>query len=106
MGPEFTLLQIAFGKFPALMRFVETGLQTFLLFVFVDVQIELEDRGAFIDQQLLELLNMIVAIAPNHFRRQFVYTHDQDIFVMATVEDHHFTFAGRPLVDAPEKIVA
>src|SRR5271154_5624896 len=37
---------------------------------------------------------------------ELVHSHHEDVLVMRSIEDHHFTLAWRVLVDAPEEIVS
>jgi hypothetical protein len=62
-------------------------------------------RVPFCDEQLLEIVDQLVAFRPDRFRNQIVHPHDEDVFVMRAVEDDDLALGRRPLMRAPEKVV-
>ena len=84
---------------------VQAGLETLLLLVFADVEEELEDGRPLVGQHLLEGDHVLIAATPNRFLHQAMHAHDQDILVVAAVEDHDLAFARRVLVDAPQIVM-
>ena len=70
-----------------------------------DVQHEFQDRGAVLDQDFLEGVDLAVALLDLALRRELAHAADQDILVVRAVEDADGAAAGGGEVGAPEEIV-
>ena len=112
--PEFALVEISGGELPMFFRILLTGAEAFGLFFAGDVEEEFQDGGAAVDEHAFEASDLMEAAGPEIFvipevvRKEavLVHTDDEDIFVVAAVEDGESAESGGFLVDAPEKIVA
>ena len=102
--PKVSLMQIVDTELPPLCWVLETILQTFLLLLLADVQEELHDNGAVFGQQLLKVIDVLVALFPHVRGDELVNALHQDRFVVASIEDHHLTLARYLLVRAPKKV--
>ena len=68
LGPELSFRQVVNAKFPPLCRIIKSILQSFLLLVFVNVQIELQYGRTFFAQRSFEIVDFLVAGLPDFFR--------------------------------------
>jgi hypothetical protein len=73
-------------------RVIQPFLKAFPLLILADVQIEFDNSCAIIGQHTLEIVDMVVALAPDITRYEPVYPHDQYIFVMTAVENADVAF--------------
>ena len=69
------------------------------------MQEELEDRCAFIRQQLLESVDVVVPTRPPLFRNQIVDAYHQNVLIMAPIEDGDLAGAWCTCVNAPQIVV-
>ncbi len=103
--PQLAVVEIAETELPPLVGAVDAVLQPFPLLLGGDVQEQLDDRRALVDEQLLELADVGVALAPHRRRRQLLDAHDQHVLVVAAVEHGDLAIGGRVPVDPPEVVV-
>src|ERR1700691_1824115 len=104
-GPIFSFRIVRLADFPAPPGIVQAPLETPQLLFLADVQEEFENVGVVRDQPPLEVVDLPVALGPDFFRNQIVDAHDEHIFVMGAVENHHLAALGNLLFDPPQKIV-
>ncbi len=83
---------------------VQPGLQALLLFVLIDVQIELQDRRPVLGQHLFEIVDLIVTLLPDLLCDQLMDACDQNLFIVTAIEDHNLTLCRYLLVDTPQII--
>src|SRR5689334_6982022 len=69
------------------------------------MQKELENNGTAMGEQLLKIVDFLVASLPDRFGNQVLHASDQHIFVMRTIEDTDAAFAGRVFMHAPQEIM-
>src|SRR6266542_4372759 len=81
------------------------GEQPLALLLLGDVQEELADDGAAVDQQPLEVVDLLVTLLPDLAGDELVDAHDQDVLVVGPVEDADHAVGGGAAVDAPEEVV-
>ena len=86
-------------------RIIEARLKSFLLFVFVNMQKELQDRGLVLRQIFLELIDLIKAFFPYLGRDQIMDAHNQYVLVMTAVKDYDLAVRRCHFMDAPQIIV-
>lgn len=60
--PFGSILEIAGIEFPILLGIIEPGLEALLLFFVGDVQEEFKNSGAFVDEEALEIVDVLVAL--------------------------------------------
>ena len=65
----------------------------------------MEDVGVVLNEAILEGLDSIVTAGPYLLRDKVMNASDQDVFVMRTVKDRHFTPGRRSTMDPPQEIV-
>jgi uncharacterized membrane protein len=112
IGPDEALKRvISLGEIfdvelPVLLGVVQPGLQPLLLLFLGDVQHELEDRRTAVGQELFEVADVLVALAPDIFRHKVVYADDEHVFIVRTVEDADHALCRGGFVDAPEIVVS
>ena len=70
-----------------------------------DVQEELEDRRPLAHEHPLEVVDRVVARAPQRLGREVLDAHDEHVLVVRAVEDADHAVGGRGLVVAPEEVV-
>jgi len=104
--PERALGVVPLADLPVPGGVLDTDLEAFELFGGVDVEIELQDMGAVVVQQLLEIVDVLVAPGPDGLRHHVVHPLHQHVFVVGTVEDAHLSLARRVLVIAPQEVVS
>ena len=103
--PAGALLEVADRELPVLGRVVEPVLQALALLVLRDVEEELEDDGAGLDEQLLEGVDVGEALRRLVARDPALDDRNEDVLVVAAVEDHDLAGGRRLLVDAPQEVV-
>ena len=96
---------IAVFEFPMLRGVIEPLLQPLALFVFRDVQEQFHDGRTLVGQHLFEAADVFVATFPNTLRNKIVHANNEDIFIVAAIEDNDSAVAGRVFVDSPQIIV-
>ena len=69
------------------------------------MQHELQHRGAGLDKQPLEIIDVRIALPRLLGREPAIDHRNQHIFVVAAVEDHDLARPRHALVNAPQKIV-
>ena len=104
--PAGAVVEIAVAELPSFVGAVDAILEPGPLLVARDVQEHLDDGRALVDQHLLELLDVGVALAPHRLRRQFLHPHHQHVLVVAAVEHPDLAPLGSPAVDPPQVVVA
>ena len=105
VGPQLAVVEIAEAELPAFVGAVDAVLQPVALLLGGDVQEQLDDRRALVDEHLLELADVGVALAPHRRRRQLLDAHDEHVLVVAAVEHADLALGGRVPVDPPEEVV-
>ena len=103
--PQVALSQVTLRELPALVGLVEPRLEPLALLVAVDVQEELDDGGALVDEHPLPLVDVSIASAPGRPGHQVVDPHHEHVLVVAPVEDRDMAGGRRPEVDAPQVVV-
>ena len=84
---------------------VEAGRQALPLLPPRDVQHELENHRAVLDQNLLEVIDLLVARSPDRLGSEPPDAHDEHVLVVGPVEDpDRPTWRGR-VVHPPEEVV-
>ena len=81
------MVEVTDVELPVLCVVIEPGLQSFGLFFLGDVQVELQDGGAFVGEKSLEVHNVAIAAAPSLFWHEIEHAYDEDIFIVTSVED-------------------
>src|SRR5262249_5591645 len=70
-----------------------------------DVQKEFQDGDALVGEHPFKVVDQAVALTPDLFRHQLVHAHDQNIFIVAAVEDCDLSLSRGVAVNAPEKVM-
>jgi len=99
------LLEVVGGELPAAVGIVQPGLQAPRLLRAVDVQEELDDRGAFVGEHPLERTDVLVAATPARLGHQPVDPHHQHVLVVRAVEDRDLAIGRHVRVHPPEIVV-
>src|ERR1700720_3634237 len=103
--PALAIVEVRGAELPALLGVGEPFQQPPALLVAVDVEEELEDRGAVLGEQPLEVVDLGVARLPDLGGHEVVDALDQHRLVVAAVEDPDLAGGRHLLVDAPEEVV-
>ena len=70
LGPQLPVLEVAPLELPSLVRVVESCLEASSLLLGGDVEEELDDGGALIGEQALEVVDVLIAPLPSVFGSQ------------------------------------
>jgi hypothetical protein len=105
LWPELALAEVGGIEFPVLVGVVETGLEAASLLVAGDVEEELEDDDVVIDEEVLELVDVVEALADDFGGNQLMDAGDEHILVVGAVEDADHSTGGNRGVTAPEEVV-
>src|SRR5260221_869057 len=100
------LLPVRGGELPGFVDVLLAGEQAPPLLLAGDMEEELDDEGAALREQLLEMIDVRVALFPDVARHELMHACDQHVLVVRAIEDPYNAERGRPNVDAPEKVVA
>ena len=84
--PEESFVEVTEREFPVLVGFIETVLQPLPLLVLRDVKEQLHDRRSFVDEHLLEGVDVGVAPLPPFGGNEVMDTNDEHIFVVRAIE--------------------
>ena len=103
--PKLALFKVAELELPVLGRFVDAGLEALTLLVFGDMQEDFDDRRALIGEHLLEVADVLVALAPSGLGNDVTNANHQDVLVVTPVEDRDVSRRGGVLMDAPQVVV-
>src|SRR6266540_3934399 len=103
--PAVAFLPVVGGELVGLLDVLFAGEQPLALLLLGDVQEELADDGAAVDQQPLEVVDLLVTLLPDLAGDELVDAHDQDVLVVGPVEDADHAVGGGAAVDAPEEVV-
>src|SRR6266849_6454173 len=101
--PEFPLRHIVTTKLPPLGRIVQPLLQTLLLLILVNMELELQYRRILLGEQSLEIVNLSVPMTPYFFRDDLVNSLDKHALVMASVENREFSLPRHLSVLSPQE---
>src|SRR5260370_2169509 len=69
------------------------------------MQEELKNDRIIVSEQLLKVIDFLVAAAPDFLWHQILYASDQHVLVLRAIEDTHDTLSRSNLVYAPPEIV-
>src|SRR6266536_765351 len=94
--PAVAFLPVVGGELVGLLDVLFAGEQPLALLLLGDVQEELADDGAAVDQQPLEVVDLLVTLLPDLAG---------DELVVGSVEDADHAVGGGAAVDAPEEVV-
>jgi hypothetical protein len=103
--PESSLLQIVGIELPVLGGRLEPIPELLQLVFGRDVQHDLQDPRAVVDQQPLEMVDTRIAFFDQRGRCQPLYLGDEDVLVMGAVEYTDHALGRGVRMDAPDKIV-
>ncbi len=103
--PQLALRVVGLADFPVPRRVIEPLLEALELLLGADVEIELENARAVLDEHFLEVVDQLVAVRPHRLRDQLVHAHHQYVLIVRSVEDHDLPFARRTHVGAPQEVV-
>ena len=103
--PQAALGHVLLRELPHLVGVLPARLKALLLLVLGDVQVEFQDHRPRVGQQLLEVVDLLVALAPHIFGGQVLHADDEDVLVLRPVKDADHSPSGRGLVDAPQEVV-
>ena len=95
--PELAVVEVAEPELPALLRRVEPRLESPALLLLRDVEADLDDVRALVDEQPLELADVRVPLAPDLLGRELADAHRDHVLVVRPVEDPELArAAGTP----------
>src|SRR5579885_3666436 len=103
--PEPPLPHVGLGELPRLRGVGEPCAQPRGLLPLADVEEELEDHRAALDEQALEVVDLPVARLERRARHRAVHARDEHVLVVRAIEDRDVTTPGRVAMDAPEEVV-
>ena len=103
--PALALVDVAVLELPLLLRVLQPLFQPGLLLVLGDVQEELADDRAFVDEHAFEVADVVVAPTPLLLRNQVVHANDEHVLVVRAVEDRDVAATRGVFVDAPQVVV-
>ena len=66
---------------------------------------ELHNGRALVGQHLFKATNVFIATFPDTFGNQIVHAYNENILVVAAIEDNNAPIARRVFVDSPQVIV-
>ena len=89
---------IGVADLPILLRVVHSLFESFELLVAIDVEVELEDHGALVDQEALKGVDVLETLRPHLLRNQVVDPDYQNILVVGAVENRDRASLRRRLV--------
>lgn len=92
-------------ELPVFFGCIKALLEALLLGVLIDMEEHLNDDGAFVVEQLFEVVDMTVAFLPDGLGAQFIDADCKNILVVAAIENNDFAITGGLLVYAPEVVV-
>jgi hypothetical protein len=104
-APQLALVPVARRQFPELLRRLLAGEQALFLLVLRDVQVELHHDHAGVVQQLLEGVDVGVALLPDRLGHVPVDPDHEHVLVVRPVEERHPAPLRRDGVDPPQEIV-
>ena len=103
--PVFSFLEVFVREFPVFFGDLQTFFKAIFLFLFGDVQKDLDDLCACFVQQGFKLIDLLVTRTPDGFGDNLMDTNGQYVFVMRTIEDADHACGGNRLVYAPQIVV-
>ncbi len=103
--PAGPIVEIARTELPRLLRILEPLLQPLPLLVPGDVQEHLDDAGALVGEQALELPDVLRPVLPDLLRREPPHPHGDDVLVVGSVEDPDLSAGRAGRMDPPEVVV-
>src|SRR6266508_1312699 len=92
--PAVAFLPVVGGELVGLLDVLFAGEQPLALLLLGDVQEELADDGAAVDQQPLEVVDLLVTLLLDLAGVELVDAHDQDVLVVGPVEDADHAVGG------------
>ncbi len=105
LRPQLAIVEVALAELPTLRRVVETILQAARLLDLGDVEEALDDTGALVVQQALELVDVPEPLAPHRAWNQPLDAHDEHVLVVTAVEDADVARHRACLMGAPQVVV-
>ena len=102
--PLLAGVEVAEPELPVLVRLLEARLEPPLLLVLRDVQQHLDDRGALVGEQLLEHVDVVVALLPPLLGHEAEHPHRDDVLVVAPVEHRDLAVLRDVGVHPPEVV--
>ena len=103
--PQLALVEVAGVVLPELVRPLQAFGQPCLLFVEGDEHGDLDDRGARVDQFLLEGVDLVVAAFKLVGGHQLMHPHDQHVLEVRPVEHPDVSGRRQCFVEPPEEVV-
>lgn len=104
--PVFAFFQVFRVELPVFIRIVTPGIQPLQLLVFADVEKELQDGDVVFRKNFFKCIDLVVTARPDVLVDQIMDSHDENVFVMRTVEDTNVASGRDCSVDAPKIIVS
>jgi hypothetical protein len=90
---------------PIPIRIIEAHFESSELLFRTNVEIELNNVCAGLNEQPFELANAIIALWPDRLRHDIVHPCDDYILVVGAVENHNLALSRRMIVGAPKEVV-
>src|SRR5215208_6874771 len=85
--PKLAVVEIGEVELPLLLRIFHPFRQALFLFLGRDVEHELQNRDAVLDEVLFELIDLIVALFDHARRYQILHLSDEHVFIMRPIEN-------------------
>ncbi len=92
--------------FPSQQGIAQEGAEALLLFLFRDVQPELDQHLAVVRQPALEFVDLRVGLTPDFFLHELVAPLDQHAAVPRVIEDCHLAVVWQHHLIAPQEVIS
>src|ERR1700758_102635 len=84
---------------------MKSFLKTLLLLFLADMQKEFQNLDLILGKVSFKPIDLAISSFPNFLGNEFVHPHDQNIFVLRTIEDADRAFFRYCLVNTPKEVV-